>query len=362
MKSKNITIQRIRNSISYSPLRRSLPVIAVALACFALLPVPKAFGVSPAPDGGYPGQNTAEGEDALFDLTTGTDNSATGYHALYNISSGSRNTGTGSGALSSNNPGPVTSSDNTATGYNALAKNTGSEDTATGSGALGNNTSGQTNTAVGYAALSSNTTGGNSIALGAKAGINLTTGSNNIDIGNVGVAGDDKSIRIGTVGTQGTTYVAGIYGTIVPGGTAVYINSYGALGTATSSARFKQDIHSMDKASETILSLRPVTFRYKQELDPNGVEQFGLVAEEVEKVDPALVVHDAGGKPYSVRYEAVNAMLLNEFLKEHQTVQELKTMVAQQNKQIKVLTAGLQKVSTQLEVSKPQPQVASNGK
>ena len=162
----------------------------------------------------------------------------------------------------------------------------------------------------------------------------------------------------------------------------------GRLGTIISSARFKRDIHSMDRASETILSLRPVSFHYKQELDPNGIAQFGLVAEEVEKVDPALVVHNADGKPYSVRYEAVNAMLLNEFLKEHGKVQEeetaimqlkstaakeqatitqLKSTVAQQQKGMEALAASLkeqasqiQKVSAQLELRKPGPQTLAN--
>jgi hypothetical protein len=297
------------------------------LASFALSPPPKAFGVTPAPDGGYSGQSTAEGTDALFSYVCSgfqpCNDTAVGFEAVYSTVNGTGNTGVGSQAL-----------------YN----------TTTANG----------NTAVGAGALSGNTTGSNNIALGASAGGNLTTGSNNIEIGNAGVAAEDKTIRIGT--TQKATFVAGIYGETASGGIAVYINSSGQLGTLTSSARFKRDIHSMDKASETILSLRPVTFRYKEELDPNGLPQFGLVAEDVEKVNPALVVRDADGKPYSVRYEAVNAMLLNEFLKEHNTVQDLKTTVAQQQKQIEVLTAGLQKVSAQVEASKPQPRVVSNGK
>jgi uncharacterized coiled-coil protein SlyX len=152
------------------------------------------------------------------------------------------------------------------------------------------------------------------------------------------------------------------------------VNASGQLGTVGSAARFKQNIKPMDKASEAILALKPVTFRYKREFDPDGIPQFGLVAEDVEKVNPDLVARDAQGKPYTLRYEAVNAMLLNEFLKEHRTVQELKStvakqeataatqeaIIARQQKQIEALTAGLQKVSARLEVSKPAPQTVLN--
>jgi hypothetical protein len=150
-------------------------------------------------------------------------------------------------------------------------------------------------------------------------------------------------------------------------GTPVFINANGQLGTTPSSARFKDEIKPMDKVSEAILALKPVTFRYKKELDPDGNRQFGLVAEDVAKVNPDLVIRDAEGKVYTVRYEAVNAMLLNEFLKEHRTIEEQKATIAQlkqdfqsrlaeQQKQIQALTAGLQKVSTHLELSKPAAQ------
>ena len=158
--------------------------------------------------------------------------------------------------------------------------------------------------------------------MGVSAGINLTTGSNNIDIGNAGVAGESNTIRIGTAGTQTATFIAGITGATVPGGVGVIVGNNGQLGTVVSSERFKDEIKPMDKASEAILALKPVTFRYKKELDPDGIPQFGLVAEEVEKVNPDLVARDEQGKAYTVRYEAVNAMLLNEFLKEHRKVQE----------------------------------------
>src|SRR5262249_9312776 len=222
-------------------------------------------------------------------------------------------------ALGSNTSG----NGNTASGFAALLSNTtGGQNSASGFGALFDNTIGLSNTAQGYNALANNTSGSNNIALGISAGINLTTGSNNIDIGNAGVAAESSRIRIGTVGIQTSTYVAGISGVSVPGGLGVIVGNNGKLGTVVSSARFKDEIKPMDKVSEVIHSLQPVTFRYKEELDPEGIPQFGLVAEEVEKVNPALVARDDEGKPYGVRYEAVNAMLLNEVLKEHRRVAE----------------------------------------
>jgi hypothetical protein len=260
----------------------------------------------------------------------------------------------------------------------------GNQNTGTGYFAVYQNTTGSNNTGYGYSALLNNTTGGGNIALGNFAGSNLTTGNNNIDIGNLGVVGEADTIRIGTQGTQTKTFIAGIRGAGVTG-VAVKINAAGQLGTAPSSARFKQNIRLMDKASEAILALKPIAFRYKKELDPDGAPQFGLVAEEVEKVNPDLVARDSEGKVYTVRYEAVNAMLLNEFLKQHRTVQELKSTVAtqeatiaqqqkdfqstaaQQQREIKALTASLkeqasqiQKVSARLELRKSAPQTVLN--
>src|SRR5207247_3236719 len=171
-------------------------------------------------------------------------------------------------------------------------------------------------------------------------------------IGNDGVATESNTIRIGTQGTQTKTFMAGISGAGVTG-VAVKVNAAGQLGTAPSSERFKDAIKPMDKASEAILSLKPVTFHYKKDLDPDGVPQFGLVAEEVEKVNPDLVARDEKGKPYTVRYDAVNAMLLNEFIKAHRQIDA-------QQKKIEALTAGLQKVSAQLELSKSAPQTVVN--
>src|SRR5215472_17092160 len=324
--------------------------------------------------------NTADGYKALFNNGSGNNNVANGYETLYSNTSGGSNTASGYLALFFNNSGNF----NTATGRGALYKNLASNNTATGYQSLNNNTSGTFNTAVGTKALAANTTasyntalgyqalntttgqentalganalfgatGSNNIAVGSAAGSFVTSGNFNIEIGSVGGT-DSNTIRLGTVGQQTSAYSAGIYGVTVGGGIGVIVDSSGHLGTSTSSARFKEDIKPMDTASEAILSLQPVTFRYKHELDPNAIPQFGLVAEQVEKVNPALVARDEDGKPYSVRYEAVNAMLLNEFLKARRRIDA-------QQKQIDALTAGLQKVSAQLEVSKSAPQTVLN--
>ena len=410
---------------------QNLTHMLIGILCIGLLP--RAQAVVPLPDGGYPNFTTAEGTNALQSLTTGAGNTGVGWRALFADTTASFNTGLGAGALLLNQAdsntavGAValllnttgtgntangasallhndTGSFNTAVGNLALLNNTtgtfnsgfgqgalasntvGFQNAANGAGALFNNTigggntangfqalnfnsAGSANTAIGFQALLHNTTGGNNIALGVLAGFAITDGDTNIDIGNFGVAGDTNTIRIGDV--QNTTYMSGIFGQSSAGGVAVFVNSDGKLGTTVSSQRFKDDIKSMDNASEAILALQPVTFRYKKKFDPTGAAQFGLVAEDVEKVDPDLVVRDKEGKAYSVRYDAVNAMLLNEFLKEHRTVQELKSTVAkqetsiveqkkefqaiasQQQKQIEALTTGLQKVSAQLAAASP---------
>ena len=202
--------------------------------------------------------------------------------------------------------------------------------------------------------------------MGVNAGSNLTIGSNNIHIGNVGVAAEANTIRVGMQGTQTRTFIAGISGVAVAG-SAVVANANGQLGIAASSERFKDEIKPMDKASEAILALQPVTFYYKKEIDPTRTSQFGLVAEDVEKVNPALVMRDEQGKPYGVRYDKVNAMLLNEFLKEHRrveeqsreileqraTITELKKGMATVVAQLKEQSAQIQKVNTQLATASP---------
>jgi hypothetical protein len=441
-----MTIPHLRKSIGPATAGRGY-FIAVALACFGLWPAPKAFGVSPPPDGGYANENTAEGTSALQHLTIGSNNTANGADALFNNTTGSYNTATGSGtlifltsgtgntaigfqALASNTTGGyntatgfgalfhnttlgegdntangadalfynTTGIRNTATGVQALYRNTtGSRNTASGVGALSSNTTGNTNAAFGNGALFNNTTGGSNTALGYSAGYNLT-GSNNIDIGNLGVAGASNTIRIGnavaTVYPDGTThpaqtatFIAGIHGATVAG-SAVTVNNLGQLGVAPSAARFKNEIKPMDKTSEAILALKPVTFRYKKEIDPAGTAQFGLVAEEVAAVNPDLVVRDKEGKAYTVRYDAVNAMLLNEFLKERKafieeqrkaqeqeaittqlksnavkqeaTIAELKSGIETLTATMKKQASQIQKVSAQLEVSKPATQTVLN--
>ena len=458
MKTKNMTTLSIRNSISRPSLRRGLLLIPLLFVCFALAPTVRGQ-LDPAPDGGYPVANTAEGTDALFSLTTGTSNTAIGFNALYSNTTGNGNTATGYQALFSNTTsvrntatgvqalysnttgegntangffalesnttgnnntangvnalfGNTTGSNNTANGLDALASNTtgnsntangfsalqnnttGSGNTANGFGALFNNTTGLENTANGYQALDRNTTGGenaangrdallnnttgnsntangvsalgnnttgnNNIALGRDAGVNLTTGNSNIDIGNQGVAAEANTIRIGTVGTQTNAFMAGIFGATVTKGVSVVIDSTGHLGTKGSSERFKDVIKPMDKASEAILALKPVTFHYKKELDPEGIPQFGLIAEQVEKVNPALVARDDQGKVYTVRYDAINAMLLNEFLKEHRKVQKLEAGMEVLVARLKEQEAQIQKVSAQLELQKPPAQTVAN--
>ena len=315
--------------------------------------------------------NTALGTVALEYNTTGENNTATGTGALFYNSTGVQNTATGSRALNGTfgNGGAsyntasgfeslfsvTTGGGNLADGWQALHQNTsGTYNTANGTSTLRQNTTGNNNTADGVNALYNNN-GSNNVGLGFQAGQNLTTGSNNIIIGAgvLGVVGDANTTRIGKTTTK-KTFISGISGKTVAGGVGVIVNSQGQLGTIQSSARFKDDIRPMDQTSEALLKLRPVTFRYKEELDPDKIPQFGLIAEQVENINPDLVVHDEDGKISTVRYEAVNAMLLNEFLKEHRKVEELKMMLAKQEsrdlvqqKQINALKAGLQRVCKQ---------------
>ncbi len=383
------TIYRVYCLLSPSALR----LVSLLLACFAVLP--RVEAVSPAPDGGYPGGNTAEGQNALFSLTTGGFNTAVGYYSLrsdttksFNTALGAGalvantadgNTATGAAALLSNTTGfantangefalfsTTTGSFNTATGGDALGNNTGSYNTADGFDALtgntGPNTGGSFNTGVGFQALY-NTTGSHNTAIGDEAGSN-TDGSNNICIG-AQVFGnvEDNTIHIGDSSDPNfamqACFIGGIANSSVSG-TAVYVDSNGQLGTQMSSQRFKQDITPMNAASEALFGLQPVTFHYKESIDPVCRRQLGLVAEQVEKVDPDLVVRDKDGKPYSVRYDQVNAMLLNEFLKEHSTLQELKKEVAVLTARLKEQDSKIEKVSTQLEMSRSAPQMVDN--
>ena len=289
--------------------------------------------------------NTAMGAGTLLS-SNGEQNTATGAAALLNNTAGAFNTAAGAFALFSNTMGLH----NAAIDWYSLAQNTeGTANTAIGGSALLDNTTGENNTAVGNNALV-HSTGSDNVALGFISGNGVTTADNVICIG-TGVAGADVS---------DTTWIGNVYGVTTQSGTTaqVIVSDTGQLGTVASSERFKKDIATMEKASESILSLRPVTFHYKT--DAKGTPQFGLIAEDVAKVNPALVLSDKDGKPYTVRYDAVNAMLLNEFLKEHRKNEEQEATIARQQKQIERLTAGLQRVSAQLALNKLAPQTALN--
>jgi hypothetical protein len=403
-----------------TPYQLGLLLIPLVLACFALSP--QARAVDPPPDGGYPGFNTAEGQNALLGLTTGVANTGVGWYSLWSNTDGSFNTGVGTGTLLFNvgNQSTFDGVSNTAIGAAALLLNTtGSENTAVGTAALVNNdasanaafgayalngnTGGQGNTAIGDRALLDNTTGNFNTAIGDAAllsntigfintaiGVGAlqfnTTGYANIALGNfagINVSTAHNVVCIGSAGdnVDSTTWIGNIYGVTTQNGTTapVIVSADGQLGTVASSERFKKDIATMEKASEAILSLRPVTFHYKT--DTTGAPQFGLIAEEVVKVNPALVLPDKEGKPYTVRYDQVNAMLLNEFLKAHCKIEEQEATIAQlkagaakqeainaeQRKGMEVLTAmvkqqaaQIQKVSAQLELNKPAPQTVLN--
>ena len=290
----------------------------IALACFAF--VQNAQALSPAPDGGYPGGNTAEGQNALFNLTTGGFNTAVGHLSLRSDTTGSFNTALGAGTLLAN-----TADNNTATGAGALL----------------------------------NSTGSGNVALGVNAGTGVTGASNVIAIGTTGADVADSC------------FIGNISG-VNEGGTisAVYINSNRQLGTQAppSARRFKKEIKPMDKASEAVLGLKPVTFHYKS--DTTDTPQFGLIAEEVAEVNPDLVVREKNGEIYTVRYDAVNAMLLNEFLKEHlkveaqsreilkqrATITELKNEMETVVAQLKEQAVQIQKVTAQVELNRPAPQ------
>jgi hypothetical protein len=353
---------------------------------------PQVQAVVPPPDGGYPGFTTAEGQKALFSLTTGSANTAVGWYSLFSDTEGSFNTATGAGTLLFNTAGSntafgaaallfnTTGEDNTAVGTAALLNNAnGIVNTAVGSGALrdntdGNfntavgqqaltrNTSGQENTAVGFAALANHPPGNFNTAVGTSALLNTTgientavgghalqnsTGSSNIALGfnaGGGVTTANGVICIDRLGANvdNTTWINHVYGVTTQSGMTapVIVSNTGQLGTVSSSRRFKHDIRPMENASEAILELKPVIFHYKS--DETNTPQFGLIAEEVAAVNPDLVMPDENGNIYSVRYEQINAMLLNEFLKEHRKVEKLEATVADLAEQLQKITAQMQ--------------------
>jgi hypothetical protein len=419
-------------------MKKSMRSVLLALTFVCLAIGPKAQAVSPPPDGGYPNFNTAEGQKALFSLTTGAGNTVDGAFSLVALTQGSFNTAIGAGALLFNTAdqntavgaaallnnttggtiagtfgdldvGPnvavgalalgqnTTAGANTAVGYQALGNMTigganlggfstavgfkalASADTSTGQGipndafgyealaktttgsgnvgigfrALFNNATGFANVAMGDSALSNNTSNFNT-ALGSGAGANATTGNGNVYIG---------ALVSGAAGESNHTYIGNINITTVSGGgtdTVTVDLSTGLLGHLSSSRRYKEDIQPMDNASQALFALQPVTYRYKKEIDPSQAPAFGLIAEEVAKVNPDLVAHNAQGQPESVHYEMVNAMLLNEFLKEHkafveqqQKVQKLEATVTNLLATVKEQAEQIQKVSAQVKVSKP---------
>src|SRR6266498_3592928 len=371
------TILSVRKSMRPTVAGFLIPLL---LVCFAFMPRVQAAD----PDTILPNGNTAEGSGVLVSLTSGVWNSGFGFEALNHDTAGKDNTATGVRALFSNTSG----SNNTATGVYALYGNTtGWYNSAVGAYALSNNTTGTYNTANGYGALYRNATGSINTAIGVSALLNNSTGNLNTALG--GGAGNNvltasNVICIGASGADvsNSCFIGNIYG-VNEGGTisTVYINSNGQLGTQAppSSRRFKKEIKPMDHASEAVLALKPVTFHYKS--DAKDTPQFGLIAEEVAEVNPELVVHDDKGEIYTVRYEAVNAMLLNEFLKEHRRVQEqnrkiqqqevtiteLESTVSQQQKGLQAVALRLEKqesliekVSAQIQTDKSAPRTVLN--
>jgi hypothetical protein len=381
---------------------RNAMFTTILLVCFALLP--SAQAVNPPPDGGYPNFTTAEGQNALLSLSTGAANTAVGWFSLSSVTIGSFNTAVGAATLLTN-----TGDNNTAIGAAALLSNTtGINNTANGALALYANTEGDSNSAFGRDALASNVTGGYNTAMGRWALLDHETGSFNTAIGVEALADDvdgawntalgyrslwnntsgdfntavgfgagaditgDSNVCIGSgvvgeAGVDGRTYIRNINTTAQSFSAGV--NNYvtvrltdGRLGHTqiVSSRRYKEDIKPLAAASEALYALKPVSFRLKKEYDEAQPLAFGLIAEEVERVDPTLVYHNNKGQVESVRYEMVNAMLLNEFLKEHRKVEKLETIVVEQQKQIKALTAGLEKVSTQLELNTVAPRTVKN--
>jgi hypothetical protein len=324
----------------------SLTMLSFGLSSVAWAQTNTAYGTGALSNNTTGSQDSAFGVSALEHNTTGSGNTATGWDALYFNTTGYNNTAIGIAALEANGTGIG----NTATGVSALANNgKGRLNTATGSNALYFN-SGNDNTAIGASALQDNSSGDNNIGIGVEAGFYLTTGSNNIEIGNQGNATEANTIRIGTEGTQTATYVAGIFDTTVTGGCAVVVASTGQLGCVTSSARYKRDVRDMGDASDKLMELRPVTFLYKA--DETGTRQYGLIAEEVGKVYPELVIHGRDGEVEAVAYHMLPAMLLNEIQKQAHTNQQLARHLEEKDEQIASLqreVAAIQKENVEIQ-------------
>ncbi len=311
-------------------------------------------------------QNTAVGFDAL-QVNSGSANTAVGAGALSSNSSGSNNVGIGPGALGFNAMGSANTSvgtqsllnnlignDNAALGFSALWSNTtGINNAAMGANASFSNTSGSNNTAAGNSALYENTYGSGNVAIGYQAGYQVSNGSYNIDIGSQGTSTDSNTIRIGSSPDQTSAFITGIYGVNISVGSQVLINSNGQLGTIQSSRRYKKDIHDMADASNGLMRLRPVTFRYKRTAE--GAEsplQYGLIAEEVADVYPELVVYGPDGQMDSVQYHEFPALLLNEVQKQYKLLQREEKELEEQQDQILTLKALVSKLQSALSESK----------
>jgi trimeric autotransporter adhesin len=370
---------------------RARSVLGVfALGCCALCQISQA--VSPPPDGGYPGGNTAEGTSALLSRTSGGYNTAVGLFSLLSLTDGNFNTGVGAGTLLSNTAdlntatgagallSNVTGSDNTANGAFALFSNTtGSYNTATGVNALSSNTEGLNNNAFGWGALTNNVSGNGNTAVGYQAAINAN-GSNNTALGagaglSWGVAGENVCIGQGVTGSffdGAITRIRNIGTFALGGATNVVIASIGGIGDGelgynAFSRRYYEDIQPVDKASETLFALKPVSFRGKNNIAAANVKLYGLIAEDVATVDPDLVVYNSEGQPETLRLESINAMLLNEFLKEHLKVQQQEDRIVKLEGTVGALTAQLreqaaqiQKVRAQTELSRPSARTVLN--
>jgi hypothetical protein len=343
---------------------------------------PKAQAVTPAPDDGYPGGNTAEGDAALLSLTTGGYNTAVGWSSLRSNTAGALNTGLGAGALFLNSTVAPFGNSNTATGAGALLNNIhGSRNTANGTFTLFHNDWGDANTAIGDGALTANTIGLGNTAIGVEALINNITGINNTAIGqalqnnstgnsniaigygagaNVATADNVTCIAAEGEDVSNTTWVGNIYGVIPqsPAPAPVLVSADNQLVTAVSSQRFVENVTPVVEGAETLLLLQPVNFRYIGV--PAIIPEYGLIAEDVAKVDSNLVLYDNNGQPSMVRYDAVNTRLLNAFIQEHTAAQQRASRIAHLEKQVDALTAGLQKVSAQLELNKSAPQTVLN--
>ena len=289
-----------------------------------------------APTVGF--QNTFLGSNAGNSTMSGDLNTGIGFNALFQNTSGFFNTAVGYSALFQNTSGVT----NTAVGSRALFENaTGTSNVAVGASALFENTSGGANIAIGEGALANNTSGAFNIAIGAGAGTNISTGSNNIYMGNAGFNNESNTIRIGNGSVHTLAIMGGIFGGSTAGGIPVLVNSGGRLGTTTSSRRFKEDIRGIAEASDGLMRLRPVAFKYKSEIDQTGLAQYGLIAEEVAEVYPELVVYGRGGQADAVRYDQVNALLLNEVQKQHRAIEDQEKKIELQNQIIESLQARL---------------------